>query len=142
LSNRPHIRQKLCACVGNQQGYDKLVGFNQSGFFTSQGHRLDAFDSRSLESYQEQIRDPARVHAMCEDYRAGAWIDRRLDLSDKTRGAKSKLGFPAATGDPLRLWKAWTQNLSGAEVDCGHFMPEENPDALLAAAVPFLNAPL
>ena len=117
----------------------------------AKGHRLDAFNSRSLESYQEQIRDPARVHAMCEDYRAGAWIDRRLDLSDKTRGAKitapllfvwSKLGFPAATGDPLRLWKAWTQNLSGAEVDCGHFMPEESPDALLAAAVPFLNAPL
>lgn len=115
------------------------------------GHRLDAFDSRSLESYQEQIRDPARVHAMCEDYRAGASIDRRLDLSDKTRGARitapllfvwSKLGFPATTGDPLSLWKAWTQNLSGAEVDCGHFMPEENPDALLAAAVPFLCAAL
>ena len=53
----------------------------------AKGHRLDAFDSRSLESYQEQIRDPARVHAMCEDYRAGASIDRRLDLFDKTRGA-------------------------------------------------------
>jgi haloacetate dehalogenase len=113
------------------------------------GHHLDAFDSRSLESYRKQIREPARVHAMCEDYRAGASIDSRLDLGDRTRGARitapvlfvwSKLGFPAATGDPLGLWKAWSQNLSGAEVDCGHFMPEENPDALLAAAGPFLNA--
>jgi haloacetate dehalogenase len=86
---------------------------------------------------------------MCEDYRAGASIDRWLDLSDKARGMQipapllfvwSNLGFPAATGDPLSLWKAWTQNLSGAEVDCGHFMPEENPEALLCAAVPFLNA--
>jgi haloacetate dehalogenase len=41
-----------------------------------------------LESYREQIRDPARIHAMCEDYRAGASIDRQLDLSDKARGAK------------------------------------------------------
>jgi haloacetate dehalogenase len=104
-----------------------------------------------LESYREQIRDPARVHAMCEDYRAGATIDRRLDLSDKTSGARitapllfvwSKFGFPATTGDPLSLWKAWTKNLSGAEVDCGHFMPEENPDALLTEAVPFLSAAL
>jgi haloacetate dehalogenase len=114
-------------------------------------HRLDAFDSRSLESCRAQIRDPARVHAMCEDYRAGASIDRRLDLSDKTGGSKiiapllfiwSKSGFPAATSDPLSLWKAWTRKLSGAEVDSGHFMPEENPDALLAAAVPFLSAGL
>ena len=117
----------------------------------AKGHRLDAFDSRALESYREQISDPARVHAMCEDYRAGASIDRRFDLADKTRGVKitapllfiwSKLGFPATTGAPLSLWKAWAQNLSGAEVDCGHFMPEENPDALLAAAVPFLSAAL
>jgi haloacetate dehalogenase len=88
---------------------------------------------------------------MCEDYRAGASIDRRLELSDKARGAKiiapllfawSKLGFPAATGDPLSLWKAWAHKLSGEEIDSGHFMPEENPDALLAAAVPFLSADL
>ena len=112
---------------------------------------LDAFDSRSLESYREQIRDPARVHAMCEDYRAGASIDRRLDLADKAGGTRidapllfvwSKLGFPAATGDPLSLWKGWSHELSGAEIESGHFMPEENPAALLAAAVPFLNADL
>jgi haloacetate dehalogenase len=86
---------------------------------------------------------------MCEDYRAGASIDRRLDLVDQRRGASitapllfvwSKLGFPAATDDPLSLWKAWAQNLTGAEVNCGHFMPEENPEALLAAAGPFLSA--
>jgi haloacetate dehalogenase len=112
---------------------------------------LDAFDLRSLESYREQIRDPARVHAMCEDYRAGASIDRRLDLVDRSRGAKiaapllfiwSKSGFPAATGDPLSLWKGWSHKLSGTEIDSGHFMLEENPKALLAAAVPFLNKDL
>ena len=115
----------------------------------AKGNSLDAFDSRSLESYREQIRDPARVHAMCEDYRAGASIDRSLDLADRARGAKvtapllfvwSKLGFPRSTGDPLGLWRGWSDDLSGAEIDSGHFMPEENPDALLAAAVPFLNA--
>jgi haloacetate dehalogenase len=112
-------------------------------------HGLDTFDPRSLQSYREQMRDPARVHAMCEDYRAGASIDRRLDLADKARGTKitapllfvwSTSGFPAATGNPLGLWQAWAVNLSGAEVDCGHFMPEENPEALLAETGPFLAA--
>jgi haloacetate dehalogenase len=59
---------------------------------------------------------------MCEDYRAGASIDRWLDLSDKARGMQitapllfvwSKLGFPTTTGDPLSLSKAWTQTESG-----------------------------
>jgi haloacetate dehalogenase len=117
----------------------------------TKGDCLDAFDLRSLESYREQICDPARVHAMCEDYRAGASIDRRLDLADRARGAKiaapllfiwSKSGFPAATRQPLSLWKGWSHKLSGTEIDSGHFMPEENPNALLAAAVPFVNADL
>jgi hypothetical protein len=52
-------------------------------------------------------------------------------LSDKARGAKirapvhfiwSKLGFPAATGDPLSLWKAWTHKLSGAKETGGSAM--------------------
>lgn len=110
---------------------------------------LDAFDVRALESYRRQIRDPARVHAMCEDYRAGASIDRRLDLEDKARGARiaapvhfiwSKSGFPATTGHPLGQWQSWTDKLTGTEIDCGHFAPEENPDDLLAAALPFLDA--
>jgi haloacetate dehalogenase len=112
------------------------------------GHTLDVFDPRSLVSYREQMSDPARLHAMCEDYRAGASVDRRLDLSDGARGARvaapllfvwSKSGFPSAIGDPLSLWRPWTENLSGVEIDSGHFMPEENPDALLAAASLFLD---
>jgi haloacetate dehalogenase len=114
-------------------------------------HTLDAFDPRSLEAYRQQIREPERVHAMCEDYRAGASIDWRTDLADRASGAKvetplhfvwSKYGFPAATGDPLGLWGAWAKSLSGAEVECGHFMPEENPEALLAAVLPFLKTAL
>ena len=73
----------------------------------AKGNDLDVFDPRSLESYRKQMRDPARVHAMCEDYRAGASIDRSLDLAGRARGTKiaapllfvwSKLGFPRSTG--------------------------------------------
>src|SRR3954451_22557403 len=36
---------------------------------------LDEIDPRALEHYLAPFRDPARVHAMCEDYRAGAYAD-------------------------------------------------------------------
>ena len=115
----------------------------------AKGNSLELFDLRALKSYRQQMRDPARVHAMCEDYRAGASIDRSVDLTDKARGAKiaapmffiwSKSGFPAATGNPLGLWKSWCEKLSGTEIDSGHFAPEENPNDLLTAALPFLSA--
>jgi haloacetate dehalogenase len=51
-----------------------------------------------------------------------------------------EIGVPSATGDPLSMWRPWTEKLSGAEVDSGHFMPEENPAALLATACFFLGA--
>ena len=34
-------------------------------------------------AYRAQISDPATVEAMCEDYRAGATIDRALDDADR-----------------------------------------------------------
>jgi len=49
-------------------------------------------------------------------------------------------GLPSAylTRDPLPTWQAWCSHLSGAKVDCGHFLGEGNPAATLAALVSFL----
>ena len=38
----------------------------------------------------------------------------------------------------LDIWRRWANNVEGQAVDCGHFLPEENPDATLAALLPFL----
>jgi haloacetate dehalogenase len=43
---------------------------------------LDAVDPRALEHYLAPFRDPARIHAMCEDYRAGASADYEIDKAD------------------------------------------------------------
>ncbi len=40
--------------------------------------------------------------------------------------------------NPLQIWKAWCTNIEGAEVASGHFIAEENPQAMLAALLPFL----
>lgn len=40
--------------------------------------------------------------------------------------------------EPLQVWRAWCSDLSGAGIDSGHFLAEENPDAMLTALLPFL----
>jgi len=39
---------------------------------------------------------------------------------------------------PLDDWRRVAVNVQGSSVPCGHYIPEEAPDALLAAALPFL----
>jgi haloacetate dehalogenase len=111
---------------------------------------LSPFSEAALASYRAQAADPARVAAMCEDYRAGAGIDRVLDAEDRKRGARISAplhfawaagGFPAATGDPLGRWRDWAEEVSGSEISgVGHFAMEEAPEAVVAAFLPHFGA--
>src|SRR5207248_9248792 len=92
---------------------------------------------RALEHYLAPFRDPSRVHAMCEDYRAGAYADYEIDKRDFEAGSKITIPMLALWGDagianaaapPLDTWKKWATNVSGAPVDSGHFLTEENPE--------------
>ena len=109
-----------------------------------------AFSSEALQSYRTQMAAPAKVAAMCADYRAGATQDRRTDELDMKSGRKiqapvkfiwSEIGFPSRTGDPLGIWRRWSDNLVGESVGgCGHFMMEENPGGFIAACKGFLES--
>ena len=70
------------------------------------------------------IHDPATVHAMLEDYRAGLGIDRAHDEADRRRRAADRLPDAARCGrlrddledlygDPLAIWRAWAPDLRG-----------------------------
>lgn len=116
--------------------------------WTGQGD-LSAFPETSLASYRAQAQDPAKLHAMCADYRAGATIDRTIDEADRTAGRQLAMplqflaaedGFPVKSGDPGKLWKAWAPNLSTATCVSGHFIMEENPHAVLDTFLPFFDA--
>lgn len=98
---------------------------------------LDAIDPRALEHYIAPFRDPARVHAMCEDYRAGAYFDYDLDKADFEAGKKITIpmlalwgnaGIAQAAATPLDIWKLWATNVDGMPVESGHFLTEENPE--------------
>ena len=108
---------------------------------------LSPFSPEALAHYRALMSDPRRVHAMCEDYRAGATIDRRLDEADLAAARKitcptfvlwgsDYLGKGAAP--PLDVWRRWCTDVTGAEIDSGHFLADENPGATLAALIPFL----
>lgn len=131
---------------------ESLIGADGAGYvartlasWTLAGD-LSPFAPEALDSYLRQAGDPARVAAMCADYRAGATTDRALDEADRAAGRKiaaplrfvwGRHGFPSRTGDPLGLWRGWAEDVSGAEIDgCGHFAMEEAPDAFLAAMLP------
>lgn len=111
---------------------------------------LADFPDLSLQSYRQQAGDPARIHAMCADYRAGATTDRRHDEDDRAAGRRITAplhflyghhGFPARTGDPAGLWRNWASHVTAQACESGHFVMEENPDAVLAAFIPFFTAP-
>jgi haloacetate dehalogenase len=96
------------------------------------------------------LRDPAVVHGMCEDYRAGLTVDRQHDEADREAGRvvrcptlvlwASEDDLEELYGDPLAPWRAWAPGLRGGPIRSGHHMAEEVPADLAAALGGFLAA--
>jgi haloacetate dehalogenase len=105
-----------------------------------------AFSDEVRGNYVEQFRDPARVRAICAQYRAAASQDRELDLHERAAHpiqcptlALWSAGGPVDTWyDPLAVWREWAGDLSGKALVGGHFLPEESPEAVAAELDNFL----
>jgi haloacetate dehalogenase len=103
---------------------------------TAQG--LSFFDPRALAEYKRYFRNPATVHAMCEDYRATHGVD--LDMDTKDFEAGRKIDCPAlvlwgATGGvgrnhkPEEIWRRYASDIRGAKaLPCGHYLSDEAPE--------------
>lgn len=113
---------------------------------------LSAFDPRVLEIYRATYRDPARIHAMCEDYRAGATSDVEADETDLRTGKKIQCptliiwsdyllrGNRTNVETPPDVWRrTFAPNAEAARVSAGHFIAEEAPEVTLQAAKSFLS---
>lgn len=110
----------------------------------------EAMGRENYADYRRAIHDPATVHAMVEDYRAGLGVDRAADEADMAAGGKVKApvlvlwasrdDLGALYGDPLEIWRAWADDLQGQELESGHHMAEEIPD-LLASTLRLFLAP-
>ena len=106
---------------------------------------LKHFSKRAQREYIRCFRDPRTIHATCEDYRAAASIDLehdRRDLKQKLRMPVQvlwgKQGVIERMFKPLRDWREVAAHVQGRALDCGHFLPEEKPEAVLAELRRFL----
>jgi len=128
-----------------------LLGAPQAVFDNPFGH--GSFGPDILEEYVSTYRDPARVHGICEEYRAAATIDVEHDRADKKAskriecpmlhlwGESGPLGtFYAKDGGPIGIWRQWARHAHGQAMKGGHFFPEENPDDTTALLKQFLSA--
>lgn len=108
---------------------------------------LAPFDARALAEYVRCLGLPGTAHGICEDYRAAAGIDLVHDRADRDAGRQLPMPLLALWGalgvvhqcfDPLAEWQRVAASVRGHPLPCGHYIAEEAPDALLAAALPFL----
>ena len=114
------------------------------------GTSPDAFPPAVREAYVVALQDAAHAHAICEEYRAAASIDREHDAADVAAGnritapllALWSANGPLATwyeaeGGPLALWREFANDVQGRDVEGGHFFPEERPEETAAALASF-----
>ena len=122
---------------------EKMMGFDPDWFIekklakTKQG--LSFFDKEALAEYKRCFRNPATIHAICEDYRAGAGIDLEHDEKDFKAGRKIDcpvLLLWGATGGvgrnhnlgPAEIWTSYASNVVDAKtVPSGHYLMDEAP---------------
>jgi haloacetate dehalogenase len=96
--------------------------------------------------YLRVRRDPANIHGMCEDYRAGASIDLVHDKADLDKKIASPLlalwGAKAPMGrlyDVLAIWRERAVSVAGRSLPTGHNLQEDAPDLVAAELRAFLG---
>jgi len=116
------------------------------------GPSLATFPADVRDAYVNALRSRESVHAICEEYRAAATLDREHDAADRRAGrtidcpvlalwseGSSLDTWYGDVGGPLGILRQWAPNVSGRAVRGGHFFPEQNPDETLAALREFLR---
>ncbi|HEX2439743.1 MAG TPA: alpha/beta hydrolase [Methylomirabilota bacterium] len=104
------------------------------------GSEPATFPLQIRDAYVEALSYPAHAHAICEEYRAAATLDRAHDRADRASGRR--IGCPllalwsaggsldtwyTEAGGPVTLWRDWAHDVRGHAVPGGHFFPEEAP---------------
>jgi haloacetate dehalogenase len=132
---------------------ENLIGLDPIGFLDdaiksgTKSKSLEPFDARALAHYRAAFNEPTRIHAFCEDYRAGEGEDKELLLADRAAGAKvvvptlvlwGEASFPADGPSLLDAWRDWANDLRGATINSGHYPAEEAPQETLTQLEAFL----
>ena len=123
---------------------ETLIG-NNAEFWLRRFLGGPAITAEAFAEYLRAFRDPATIHATCEDYRAGATIDLQHSDADGDRKVTCPLlvlwgerGTVGRLYDVMRIWREHAPGATGTSLPAGHFIPEELPDETVAALNSFL----
>jgi haloacetate dehalogenase len=116
------------------------------------GSAPGTFSPEVRRAYVDALSDPASVHAICEEYRAAATLDRARDAADLAAGRRIvapllvlwSAGGPLDTwygdaGGPLAIWRRWAHDVQGRAIAGGHFFPEQQPEETAGELRRFLS---
>lgn len=113
--------------------------------FAFRGLIPNAIDETVFAEYLRCFADPQTLHAMCEDYRAGASIDMQHDEADlsKTFACPTLVlwgvhGAMHRLFDVLDTWRQRAPDAQGKALPAGHWLPEECPQDVSTALLDFL----
>ncbi len=124
---------------------EHIIGTDSAYYFREhlavQGNTPGAVTPEAMAEYIRCYCCKGTIHAVCEDYRAAAGIDLEMDRADDQAGHKIKAPVLALWGakgvvgnmwDVLSTWRPKAESVSGKALPCGHLLPEEQPEAVLA----------
>lgn len=124
---------------------ETLIG-NSAEFYLRRFLGGPGITAEAFAEYFRTFKDPATIHATCEDYRAGATIDLQHAAEDGARKVACPLlvlwgerGVVGRMYDVMAVWRAHAANVTGKSLPAGHFLPEEVPEETLGAIQAFLR---
>ncbi|GGT89397.1 alpha/beta fold hydrolase [Actinomadura citrea] len=125
---------------------ERIISADPDAWYSATGEHMAP---EAWADFREAIHDPATVHGMLEEYRAGLGIDRRHDEDDRRAGRRVRCptlvlwsardDLEELYGDPVRIWQAWADDVRGSPIDSGHHMAEEAPESVAGAIGAFLD---
>ena len=129
---------------------EKLIGFDPEYFLhhhiNGQIKIKGVVEDRAFKEYLRCYKNPATIHAICEDYRAAAGIDLEDDKADADQRIRCPLyllwGARGTVGklyDVVGTWRNKAVNVSGEALDCGHSPEEECPEIFHEKVKAFLD---
>ena len=109
--------------------------------------------NNAIEIYSKYFANHEVVKASCEDYRAGAEGDMRLQKWDQAQGKKIEVptlvlyseSYLGVRYNMAEVWKVWvglkgTLKIEGVGGDVGHFLAEEGPERTVNAILDFIDS--
>ena len=132
---------------------ERLIGADPDDYYFRHAPRpksrdfFDAGGAGRVPAAASTTRDP--IHAICEDYRAGADVRLRARRG-RPRPAAHRLPACSRSGaaqarskpwyDVLAIWRDWADDVRGRAIHCGHYLAEEAPDETYAELRAFFGA--